>query len=153
MTDTTVITRRIEIDMGHRVPNHQGKCRNLHGHRYVFEVAIEGALTEESGDAAEGMVLDFGDIKTMLMEAIHDPYDHGLMLYERDPIAAVLTNAPECSEQKIVLVPFIPTAENIARHAYNCVADRLGDRDDLSCAYVKVWETPNATATYSRPQS
>lgn len=143
----TVITRRLEIDMGHRVPNHKSKCRNLHGHRYVFEVGLSGEISSSSGSSNEGMVCDFGDIKDLLMRVIHDPYDHGLMLYEKDPIAKMLLNAKECEDQKIILVPFIPTAENIVSHVFRQLKEQLSGEEEFIISYVKVWETPNATAT------
>ena len=47
----TLVTKVIEIDMGHRVPNHKSKCKNLHGHRYRFEVAVNGELAAEQGSS------------------------------------------------------------------------------------------------------
>ena len=32
------ITRRLEFDAGHRIPDHASQCRHLHGHRYAIEV-------------------------------------------------------------------------------------------------------------------
>jgi 6-pyruvoyltetrahydropterin/6-carboxytetrahydropterin synthase len=40
----TEVTKIVEWDMGHRVPNHKSKCRNPHGHRYRLEVTIGGPL-------------------------------------------------------------------------------------------------------------
>ena len=37
---TMRITRRLEFDAGHRIPNHQSQCRHLHGHRYALEVTL-----------------------------------------------------------------------------------------------------------------
>ncbi|MBI4225594.1 6-carboxytetrahydropterin synthase [Candidatus Roizmanbacteria bacterium] len=42
-----VITKIIEFDMGHRIPNHKSQCRNLHGHRYKLEVNLEGDVEEK----------------------------------------------------------------------------------------------------------
>ena len=42
---TTKIRRWIETDTGHRVPNHKSKCRNIHGHRYRWEVELEGTTS------------------------------------------------------------------------------------------------------------
>lgn len=138
------ITRRIEIDMGHRVPWHTSKCRHLHGHRYVFEVTLQGPIREHAGESDEGMVQDFGDVKELLTLYIHDPYDHGLMLYEKDPIVPVIRELPD---QKIILVPFVPTAENIAMHTYTTLSDRLGN-SAIEIASVLVRETPNCSARY-----
>ena len=42
----TKIRRWIETDTGHRVPNHKSKCRNIHGHRYRWEVELEGTTSQ-----------------------------------------------------------------------------------------------------------
>ncbi|NRA47057.1 MAG: 6-carboxytetrahydropterin synthase [Oligoflexales bacterium] len=60
------VTKIIEWDMGHRVPNHKNKCRHPHGHRYRLEVSMRGAISLEKGSSSEGMVVDFGDIKELM---------------------------------------------------------------------------------------
>ncbi|MDP2056292.1 MAG: 6-carboxytetrahydropterin synthase, partial [Thiobacillus sp.] len=35
-----LITRRLEFDAGHRIPNHASQCRHLHGHRYALEITL-----------------------------------------------------------------------------------------------------------------
>ena len=41
------ITKRLEFDAGHRIPQHKSQCRNLHGHRYALEITLEGELSAE----------------------------------------------------------------------------------------------------------
>ena len=72
----TKIRRWIETDTGHRVPNHKSKCRNIHGHRYRWEVELEGTTVTDKGTSDEGMLMDFSDVKSILMEYIHDVVDH-----------------------------------------------------------------------------
>ena len=141
-----VVIKRIEIDMGHRIPYHASKCSSIHGHRYVFEAEIEGPVrqTPQSGD--EGMVLDFADVKDLMMRSIHDPWDHGLMLSEKDPFRPILSQLPD---QKIVFVPFVPTAENIAGRAFELLAAPLAARG-LELKAVTVWETPGSRARVER---
>ena len=141
----TTIGLKIEIDMGHRIPGHTGKCRGVHGHRYVFEAEVAGAVIESPGGSAEGMVLDFGDLKALLVETISTPWDHGLMLYERDPILEAMRSLPG---QKIVEVPFIPTAERIAAHAFQLLAPPLKGKG-LHLRALTVWETPSSWARCS----
>ncbi|MDR1661543.1 MAG: 6-carboxytetrahydropterin synthase, partial [Azoarcus sp.] len=57
------ITRRIEFDAGHRIPDHVGQCRNLHGHRYALEISFGGDIIDAPGCAVNGMVMDFSEIK------------------------------------------------------------------------------------------
>ena len=131
--------------MGHRVPNHKSKCRNPHGHRYRLELTVRGAVIATQGDSSEGMVHDFGDLKTALTKHIHDVLDHGFMLAESDTTMRAFYES--CDEEfRVVVVPFIPTAENIACWCYeqlNVVIPR-----SLKIARLRLFETPNSWADY-----
>lgn len=139
-----LIIRRIEIDMGHRVPAHKSKCRNLHGHRYVFEVGVFGPISTEAGTSSEGMVLDFSDLKSVLVEEIDGRLDHGFMMYEKDELAPTFKSF---AGQKIIFVPFVPTAENIAKYVFELLKERIAALK-LKLSFVKVWETPSSSAVY-----
>jgi len=143
-SDQCLIVRRIEIDMGHRVPAHKSKCRNLHGHRYAFEVGVHGPVSTNSGSSDEGMVMDFSDLKSILVEEIDGKLDHGFMMYEKDPFAEAFKGF---KDQKIIFVPFIPTAENIASFVFHNLKDKIAEKK-LKLAFVKVFETPLSSAIY-----
>ena len=150
---TTTIRRYVETDTGHRVPNHKSKCKHLHGHRYRFEAEIEGDVVEISGVSDEGILMDFSDISKVLMEHVHDVIDHAFVLYEGDEEAL---NACKCMGEghRTVIVPFIPTAENLAKWAFDAVAPHItsayGNRLRLVAMHCR--ETPKSVATW-RPAS
>ena len=48
-----LITRRLEFDSGHRIPDHQSQCRHLHGHRYAIEITLLGDIIRQTGVASE----------------------------------------------------------------------------------------------------
>ncbi len=137
----TSITRRIEWDMGHRVTDHGGKCRNLHGHRYVAEFRLRGPVKDEPGASDNGMVLDFGEVKARLAELV-DAWDHGLMLWVCDPILPAMHTLG----QKLVVVPYVPTAENIAGDLLERATEEFGPAVEA----VTVHETPNCRAEARR---
>ena len=143
---TMLITKQIEIDMGHRVPNHKSKCRNPHGHRYKIEVGVDDKLITESGSSDEGMVIDFGDLKEIMMEKIDAVYDHSYTLWNLDEHNA-LWKAWKDQGFKVNLTQLVPTAENLARIWYEAVEGPLRVRG-IKIAHVTVWETPTSTATY-----
>src|SRR5689334_56372 len=151
------ISRQIEFDAGHRVPNHASKCKNPHGHRYVVEATIDGDLNQTAGDSQEGMVLDFGFLKRLLMEHVHDVLDHGSICYEGDLRYAIsLGEAYEedgswvnraAGEEnrygwKVIVVNFVPTAENLAIWVAQQIGPHIpvltGERAVLDT--VSVWE-------------
>ncbi len=141
-----LVTKTIEIDMGHRVPNHKSKCRNLHGHRYKIEVGVDDKVIDTIGKTDEGMVIDFGDLKKIMMSEIDENYDHGLVLSNNDALKYKFLDLKE-SGMRIVFVDFIPTAENLAKHWFEILKQRLQERN-IKIKYVKVFETPSSTATY-----
>ena len=55
------ITRKLEFDAGHRIPDHKSQCRNLHGHRYTLEITLVGAVIDVEGSSDNGMIMDFSD--------------------------------------------------------------------------------------------
>lgn len=152
-------TRTIGIDAGHRVTNHGSKCKNVHGHRYKIEATVIGALHAEGEQ--QGMVLDFGFLKELMMQEIDVPCDHGLILWSEDPLVRLW-----CTEYfimstrwqlvhvenigKIYLMDSVPTAENLARHWFDrlagCVLTKSKGLGRLK--RVTVWETPYCVASY-----
>lgn len=145
-----LITKEIEIDMGHRVCNHKSKCRNLHGHRYKIEVGVDDKVVATKGSSDEGMVIDFGDLKQIMMDYIDTNFDHGFVLYEKDPEIIILDAFQELKDRgmKIIFVDFIPTAENLAKYWYQLMEIPLRNKR-IKIHHVRVWETPTSTATYS----
>ena len=81
---TTKIRRCVETDTGHRVPNHNSKCKNMHGHRYRWEAELEGDVVSDVGISEEGMLMDFSDVSDILNKHIHDLVDHAFIVYEGD---------------------------------------------------------------------
>ena len=170
-TEQHLITREIGIDMGHRVTHHGSKCRNLHGHRYTVQATCKGPLIH-SGEQ-QGMVLDFGFLKDEMMREIDGPCDHGMCLWVDDPFARsfMATEGDSKSEGiirdaikqlgfcqmigpfgKLYLVPFVPTAENLARHWFERLAPRVVERSEGQAELVRisVGATPNCTAEYKK---
>ncbi len=143
------ISRIIEWDMGHRITNHKSKCRNLHGHRYKAEICLEGNLITKSGDSYEGMVLDFGDMKTIANEKIDKELDHSFMIWESDEVLVKFFQENE--DLKHTIVPFTPTAENIAAWLYEILSESFRESygDRLRLDYIKLWETPNSIVLHN----
>jgi len=143
------ITKSIEWDMGHRIPNHKSKCKNPHGHRYHLEVTVEGNLNTKTGASNQGMVVDFSDLKLILQQYIHDVCDHGFMYWQQDTQMSQLFSANP--DFKSICVDFIPTAECISQWIYSLLKTELKKKykNILSLKKVQLWETPTSSATIS----
>lgn len=142
-----LITKEIEIDMAHRVPNHKSKCKNLHGHRYKIEIGVDDKIITEPGSSSEGMVIDYSDLKDTMIRLIENPYDHNSMFHKDDPICPLVEKIAETQTKYPCFVNFIPTAENLAKHWYEIMKEGL-QQVNINIKHVKVWETPTSTAIY-----
>lgn len=149
-----LITKEIEFDAGHRVPGHSGKCRSPHGHRYRVQLQVVGSLVSRSGDSSEGMVADFGDIKSLLTTHIHDVLDHGMIAFEGDNALRAMYEGVSDEDFKLIIFPYIPTAENIAKWCFDVLQKpffEMFSQYDIEITAVQVWETPTSTAKYLSP--
>lgn len=138
-----LITRRLEFDAGHRIPDHKSKCRHLHGHRYALEVTLAGNIILQVGDPANGMVMDFSEIKSLAQKHLIDHWDHSFLVYADDtPVVDFLKTIPG---HKTVVLDSIPTAENLAEQAFKILdgvyCDTYGNC--LRLERVRLYETPN----------
>ncbi|NLO91301.1 MAG: 6-carboxytetrahydropterin synthase [Elusimicrobia bacterium] len=129
-----LVKQLFEVSYAHRLLLHKGKCRFLHGHNAMIEVALKERKT-----GARGMVMDFGDIKHALKGWLDENLDHKTLLNKKDPLAAALKKQGESP----VLLNGEPTAENMALMVFRA-ASRLGLRPHS----VSVRETANSLAEY-----
>ncbi len=144
------ITRRLEFDAGHRIPDHGSQCRHLHGHRYVLELTVKGEIINAAGRPDNGMVLDFSDVKILAKEQIVDKWDHAFLCWKDDQIVAdFLASMPD---HKTVLLDVVPTAENLAHIAFGILDAALRKRygNTLCLERVRLYETPNCWADIDR---
>jgi 6-pyruvoyltetrahydropterin/6-carboxytetrahydropterin synthase len=121
----------------------------MHGHRYRFEAEIEGDIVDVEGVSEEGMLIDFSDVSVILNEYVHDVIDHAFVVYEKDEMLInMFAQLPP--EHRIVKVSFIPTAENLAKWAFEQVAPHIktayGNRLKLVAMHVR--ETPKSWACW-----
>ncbi|MCI7803510.1 MAG: 6-carboxytetrahydropterin synthase QueD [Oscillospiraceae bacterium] len=134
------IKTEFAFDSAHFLYGYEGKCSNIHGHRWRVEVTVKNAFLQRNGQQ-KGMIMDFADLKRAL-GVIADHYDHSL-IYEKNTLKA---DTMECLKRdgfRLVEVPFRPTAENLARHFFMIIRER-GYRPHN----VTVYETPNNCAMY-----
>lgn len=135
------ITKIFTFDSGHRLSNYEGKCKRLHGHTYHLEITIKGELDER------GMVMDFGDLKTIFREDIDSKFDHKIMLKTGDKYNKTLARALPKEDESICWVDYNPTAENIAKDIMEILQKRIQERTTgIEVARVKLYETPTSFA-------
>ncbi|MEW5008408.1 MAG: 6-carboxytetrahydropterin synthase QueD [Cycloclasticus sp.] len=129
------ITKNLSFCYGHRLMNHPGKCRHLHGHSARVSITLKSEQLNN-----QGMVCDFSDIKQFAGQWIDDTFDHNMLLHKDDPILASLQQAGE----RVMVVDEHPTAEFLAKMIFDYVAS-----GGFPVSNVSVWETDSANASYS----
>ena len=137
------ITRRLEFDAGHRIPNHNSQCKHMHGHRYAIEITLSGEIITTEGLSEQGMVMDFSDVKRIAKEKVVDAWDHAFLAYRGDK--AVCDFLATLPGHKTVLLDVVPTAENLAQVAFDILDPAYQDiyGSHLRLEQVRLYETPN----------
>lgn len=147
MKETFVtVTKEMTFDAGHILEKHDGKCKNLHGHTYRLRVSVTGPLID--GGAKEGMVIDFTDLKALINDYVMDKYDHAFIA-KGDENALKFAMA---SGYKYHILGVRTTVENLAPTIHKELQAALEQRYAKYVCWVsevKIWETPNSSATFS----
>lgn len=142
MRNTYIAERYHDISCGHRVVGHESKCRFIHGHNYRIHFVCASEALDHLG-----RVIDFSVIKEKLCMWIENEFDHKTLIWKNDPMLQALQ---EISRESIVVVPFNPTAENIAEHLVTEIAPALLEDTGIILLECRVEETRKCSAVYRR---
>ena len=135
-------SRQHEIHCGHRVVGHCGKCQHLHGHSYIFHMHC---IADNHALNGMGMVIDFGDIKTLLVGWLENHWDHHCLIWNQDPWYPHL----QAIDPTVVILPFNPTAENIAAYFVEIIAPVCLEGTGITLISCTVNETSKCSATFT----
>lgn len=132
------VTKTIKFDAAHVLTNHQGLCKNLHGHTYRVDISV----SQCNGDQSD-MVIDFKDLKIIASEIICDRFDHAFIYNTESPGEREIAAVVEKHGMRTVAIGFRSTAENLAALFFRELKERLP-----SLSAVKVWETAQSCAEF-----
>lgn len=140
--NTTLIYQH-QTHTAHRLQNHKGKCRNLHGHTYTF--TLEFISLSGNGEPFAGMIMDFGDVKELAGGWLDNAYDHALVLEKTDPLVNIL--GEYYLNLKLRVCEDAPTAENMAKEVLDAINGLLySQSSNVRCVAVSVEESPGKAA-------
>ena len=137
----TTVTKTVRFDAAHVLTNHRGLCKNLHGHTYRVDISV-------AGDESDDMVMDFKELKSLATEVICGRFDHAFIYNTGSVGECEIAQLVERYGMRTVAIPFRSTAENLAKHFYELLSERMQTRPEL--VSVKVWETVDSCAEYRR---
>ena len=103
------ITKEFKFEMAHALMGYDGPCRNIHGHSYSLKVTVAGYPITDENHPKLGMVMDFGDLKKIVREAVIDEFDHALVLNKKMP--NMLVDELKENFSTISLLDYQPTSE------------------------------------------
>lgn len=134
------LTTEHSFDAAHFLAGYDGKCGNLHGHRWRVLLTVQSETLREDRQQ-KGMCVDFAELKKDLRTEL-DALDHVLII-EQGSLRESTMKALQEEKFQVVEMPFRPTAENFARYFYE-----LFTLKGYPVAKVEVYETPNNSAVY-----
>jgi len=124
------IAKEFRWEMGHRLPEHFGLCKNIHGHSYKMIVEFEGELDKNQ------MVIDYYDVEKFINPVI-EKLDHSFMVTKDDKI--VFEFLDQINSKKVI-VDFNSTAENICTYLLSEIK-KTKLPSNISSVKVRVYET------------
>ncbi len=134
------LTTEHSFDSAHFLAGYDGKCGNLHGHRWRVLLTVQSETLRED-QQQKGMCVDFAELKKDLRTEL-DALDHVLII-EQGSLRESTMKALQEEKFQVVEMPFRPTAENFARYFYE-----LFTLKGYPVAKVEVYETLNNSAVY-----
>ena len=132
------VTKTVKFDAAHVLTNHQGLCKNLHGHTYRVDVSVA-----QAEDDTRDMVIDFKDLKAIANEVICDRFDHAFVYNTESAGEREIAAVVEKHGMRTVAIPFRSTAENLAKMFFADLKPRVA-----GLSAVRVWETADSSAEY-----
>ncbi len=137
------LVRQLRFCAGHRLYRHESKCAFFHGHNYRVDIEVVGTNGGTEVDSV-GRIIDFSMIKQRMLGWLDEHWDHAFLLCEEDDnaLAAIKMVQPT----KYFVMPYNPTAENMARYLLEVVAPGVLGTLGVVARQVVVWETDDACA-------
>lgn len=137
-----ILSTEHSFDSAHFLKDYDGKCGDIHGHRWRIEIDVFSETLIESGHE-RGMVIDFKTLKMDFKEMI-DSFDHALII-EKDSLRENTLKALLEEGFNVIHVDFRPTAEEFSRYFFEKM-----EESGYKVKRLTVFETPKNSATYEK---
>ena len=138
------VTREFTFEMAHVLRNYDGPCRNVHGHSYRLFVTISGTPVSNPDNPKNGMVIDFNELKNIVLGSIVNQFDHSVVVsadFDRDKMEMMTKTFGNT-----VVVSYQPTCENLVADFAERLRPRLPKGTTLHS--LKLYETAKSYAEW-----
>lgn len=134
--------KNIKFCAAHRLYKYEGVCSNIHGHNYIAEIHVEQDILDSLG-----MVIDFKKISETIGDWIDKNWDHALLYHKNDiQLGDLLIYGAELAFLKNFMMPYNPTAENMAKYLLETVNSLFIHHNGFRILKVRIWETDTSYA-------
>ena len=144
MNSVIRVTREFTFEMAHVLRNYDGPCRNVHGHSYRLFVTLSGVPVNDKNNPKNGMVIDFTDLKNIVLREIVNIFDHAVVVsadFDRDK-----TEMMSKTFGNTVIVDYQPTCENLVADFAGRIIKHLPSGTKLH--NLKLYETAKSYAEW-----
>ncbi|MCX6330006.1 MAG: 6-carboxytetrahydropterin synthase [Bacteroidia bacterium] len=144
MASTIRVTREFTFEMAHVLTNYNGPCRNVHGHSYRLFVTLSGIPVNDSNNPKNGMVIDFTELKDIVLKKIINQFDHSVVISndfdkeKKEMMTKTFGNT--------VIVDYQPTCENLVADFAGRLKNELPEGVYLHS--LKLFETAKSYAEW-----
>lgn len=139
------ITKQFSFETGHALYGYDGKCRNVHGHSYKLRVTVIGEPIADASNVKFGMVIDFTDLKKIVLEEVVDVFDHATVFNKNTPHLELAKELKDRGHH-VILVDYQPTSENMVIDFANKIKNRLPQ--GLELYSLRLQETDSSYAEW-----
>jgi 6-pyruvoyltetrahydropterin/6-carboxytetrahydropterin synthase len=144
MSSVIRVTREFTFEMAHVLGNYDGPCRNVHGHSYRLFVTISGTPVNDSSSPKNGMVMDFTDLKNIILSNVISVFDHSVAVskdFDRDKMEMLTKTFGNTA-----VVDYQPTCENLVIDFASRIKTHLPA--GISLHSLKLYETAKSYAEW-----
>lgn len=139
------ITKQFTFETGHALYGYDGKCRNVHGHSYKLSVTVIGKPITDTSNVKYGMVIDFSDLKKIVVEEIVNNFDHATVFNKNTPHVELAAELEQRGHH-VILVDYQPTSENMVIDFSEKIKNRLPE--NISLFSLRLQETESSYAEW-----
>lgn len=137
------LTKEFSFEMAHMLEGYDGPCQNIHGHSYRLFVTVIGKPNPNPSNPKFGMVMDFGQLKSIVNRVVVDRFDHVLVVKSDNKI---LHKNIDNVLGKVELVNYQPTCENMLIQLVELISAELPP--EVSLHHLKLYETATSFAEW-----
>ncbi|SMC33433.1 6-pyruvoyl trahydropterin synthase family protein [Moheibacter sediminis] len=137
------VTKSFNFETAHALYGYDGKCKNIHGHSYKLFVTVKGIPNQNQDDPKFGMVIDFGDIKSIVKSEVIDEFDHAILLNENSPHKQLGDNLMK-EGHKVIFTSYQPSCENMLLDMVARISPKLPEFIQLQSLRLHETETSYA---------